>query len=449
MKRLGDGRLWAAAGFGGLLGLAALLFAVGGSQGGVASAQDAVPTPFVITATPTPADVLAAATAAARQTAQATITGTVTPLPLNWVIATSTPTPRLVTATPTAENGATATVMVAQATAIAFTTGTPPPNLVVVTLTPTPAPTYVTPPSGPTPDIVQQAALAAESTRLAATQGTPTPTPTNWKVARVVVLPNPNDGANSATAVAAVAQATALAFLNPGPGVVFWTATPRPIPTGTPVFVYLNDLTPTPVGTGAPTFPSALVGKILFLSDVLSGAPSRPDAFMMNPDGSGLAKLTSREFYDRAKAREAWSPDRRYRAFAETEQGGSKRTQIFYNDAEYGTVKQLTYYGVGVAWDPAWSPVEDLAAFVATESNGDEIWIAQIGQNPATRLTFNTWEWDKSPSFSPDGQQILFMSNRNGRQELWVMNKDGGDQRLLTALPFEAWGPVWVKYGDG
>ena len=38
---------------------------------------------------------------------------------------------------------------------------------------------------------------------------------------------------------------------------------------------------------------------------------------------------------------------------------------------------------------------------------------------------------------------------RSGRQGVWGMNKDGGDQRLLTAVPFEAWGPVWVKYGDG
>ena len=401
-----------------------------------------------MTPTARPEDLLAQATQIVRLTVEATTTGTATPLPTNWRIATATPAPLFVTATPTAENGATATVMVARATALALTTGTPLPNLIVATPTPTAAPTYVTPNPAQPADVVAQAAQAAESTRQAASQGTPTPTPTNWKVARVVVLPNPNEETGAAAAATAVAQATALVFLNQGPGVVFWTATPRPIPTGTPVFIYLNDLTPTPIAAGAAAFPAELVGKILFLSDELSGAPGRPDVFMMNPDGSGLAKLTGREFYDRAKARDAMAPDRRYQAFAEQEQGGSKRIQIFYNDTEFGTVKQLTYYGVGVAWDPAWSPVEDLAAFVATESGGDEIWVARIDQNPATRLTANSWEWDKSPSFSPDGQQIIFMSNRGGRQQIWIMNKDGSDQRPLAEFPFEAWGPVWVKYAD-
>lgn len=446
MKRLVRRRVVVATGLFLVVASAALALVTGGGWSGGAYAQDAVPTPFVITATPTPADVFAAATSAALQTAQAATTGTATPLPPSWVLATATLTPRVVTATPTAENDATATVMAAQATAIAFTTGTPPPNLLVVTATPTPAPTWVTP-APPPADVVAQAALAAASTRQAAAVGTPTPTPTNWRVARAVVVPNLQVAANAATAAALAEQATAIAFLNQGPGVVLWTATPPPRPTATPLYIYLSDVTPTPVAEGVP-FPPELVGKIVFLSNVLSGNRQRPDAFVMNPDGTGLAKLTSREFYDRAKAREVYSPDRRYRAFAETEQGGSKRTQIFYNDAEYGTVKQLTFYGAGVAWDPAWSPVEDLAAFVATESNGDEIWTARIGQNPADRLTRNTWEWDKSPSFSPDGQQIIFMSNRTGRQQLWIMDKDGSNQRPFVEFEFEAWDPVWVKYAD-
>ncbi|MCB0158245.1 MAG: PD40 domain-containing protein, partial [Caldilineaceae bacterium] len=61
----------------------------------------------------------------------------------------------------------------------------------------------------------------------------------------------------------------------------------------------------------------------------------------------------------------------------------------------------------------------------------------------------NDWEWDNHPSFSPDGSQIVFMSNRNsGRRQLWIMDADGGNQRQLADFPFEAWDPVWVKYAD-
>src|SRR4029450_3747683 len=36
------------------------------------------------------------------------------------------------------------------------------------------------------------------------------------------------------------------------------------------------------------------------------------------------------------------------------------------------------------------------------------------------------------PSWSPDGRQIAFASDRNGNLEVYVMNASGGDQRRLT-----------------
>jgi len=58
------------------------------------------------------------------------------------------------------------------------------------------------------------------------------------------------------------------------------------------------------------------------------------------------------------------------------------------------------------------------------------------------------WAWDRHPSFSPDGSQIVFFSNRTGIRQLWIMNADGSNQRQLTYFEWEAWDPVWVKYVD-
>jgi TolB protein len=45
-------------------------------------------------------------------------------------------------------------------------------------------------------------------------------------------------------------------------------------------------------------------------------------------------------------------------------------------------------------------------------------------------LTTNT-AGDFRPAWSPDSSQIAFVSNRTGRNAIYVMNSDGSNQRLL------------------
>jgi hypothetical protein len=422
-------------------------------------APTATPTIFVVTPTARPEDLFAAATAITRLTVEATTTGTATPLPANWRVATATPTPRIVTSTPTAENPATATAMVARETAQALVNG---PARPFVTATPTLAPVIVT----PTPRVDELFALATLAVRLtteAATTGTPTPLPAHWLVATptmtprvVTATPTPE---NEATAVLNVARETALALVR-GTPLPFVTATPAPTNapaaaraaatwtptrTATPIFVELAELTATPAAVTAP-FPAALQGKILFLGNRLGGR--QPEAYAINPDGTGLVQLTSLEFYRRAKERDAASADRRYRAEAQRDRT-TQRIQVVYHDAVFGSTNPLTQFGAGTAWAPAWSPAGDVVALVSSESRNDEIWLVRLGEWPGQQLTQNDWEWDHSPSWAPDGSELVFSSNRGGgRRQLWLMRADGGDQRPLVDLPFEAWDPVWVKYLD-
>ena len=39
---------------------------------------------------------------------------------------------------------------------------------------------------------------------------------------------------------------------------------------------------------------------------------------------------------------------------------------------------------------------------------------------------------DTRPCWSPDGSKIMFVSNRGGKLQLWVMNKDGSNPKQLT-----------------
>jgi Tol biopolymer transport system component len=56
---------------------------------------------------------------------------------------------------------------------------------------------------------------------------------------------------------------------------------------------------------------------------------------------------------------------------------------------------------------------------------------------------------DYSPSFSPDGQKIAFVSDRSGAADIWVSPVNGGEPRKLTSLqPGEI--PMWPSWSpDG
>lgn len=57
---------------------------------------------------------------------------------------------------------------------------------------------------------------------------------------------------------------------------------------------------------------------------------------------------------------------------------------------------------------------------------------------------------DTGPSYSPDGRQIVFESDRDGSQQLYVMNSDGSGVRRLTGGGGEGRysTPVWSPRGD-
>jgi TolB protein len=55
---------------------------------------------------------------------------------------------------------------------------------------------------------------------------------------------------------------------------------------------------------------------------------------------------------------------------------------------------------------------------------------------------------DTSPSYSPDGAQIAFNSDRGGSPQIYVMNADGSGQRRISFGSGRYSTPVWSPRGD-
>jgi hypothetical protein len=91
-----------------------------------------------------------------------------------------------------------------------------------------------------------------------------------------------------------------------------------------------------------------------------------------------------------------------------------------------------------VKQDPAWSPDLTRIAYVAapiSRPTGPDLYVANADGSEARRLT-NDSATVGSPKFvRPDGDLIVFQSNRGGTAQLYVINRDGTGRRALTSGP--------------
>jgi Tol biopolymer transport system component len=193
--------------------------------------------------------------------------------------------------------------------------------------------------------------------------------------------------------------------------------------------------------------------KIAFESDRDGNA----NIYVMNADGSGLTRLTDALADD---SNPSWSPDGTKIAFDSnrdsTEQENFENHEIYVMNAADGSNQtSLTF---STAWDslPRWSPDGTKIAFYSERDRYGDIYVmnAADGSNQ-TRLT-NTvarnfildTAWDSFPSWSPDGTKIAFDSNRDGNQEIYVMNAaDGSNPTRLTYDNVSDSGSSWSPDG--
>ena len=77
-----------------------------------------------------------------------------------------------------------------------------------------------------------------------------------------------------------------------------------------------------------------------------------------------------------------------------------------------------------------------------------DLYTLPIAGGTATRIT-SGMGWDQQPRYSPDGSQIVFVSDRNGAKNLWIANADGTRPRIITKSDrINYASPIWSPDGD-
>ena len=81
-------------------------------------------------------------------------------------------------------------------------------------------------------------------------------------------------------------------------------------------------------------------------------------------------------------------------------------------------------------------------AFASNREGNEDIYVMNADGSGLTRLTDNPAD-DSEPAWSPDGSRIAFSSDRDDPGDIYVMNADGTGQTRLTDNPADDHAPAW------
>lgn len=185
---------------------------------------------------------------------------------------------------------------------------------------------------------------------------------------------------------------------------------------------------------GAPAFSPD--GRLLALT--LSSEQGNPDIFILDLAGQVLTRLTRDGAID---TEPAWAPDGESIYFTSDRTGGPQvyRVQTFLG----GRVERVTYEGSYNA-RPRVSPDGSQLAVVHRVQNNYRI--AVVDTETGLTQVLSNGTLDESPSFAPNGAQIIYATQQQGVGVLSSVSTDGRIRRQIASVAGDVREPAWSPF---
>jgi len=129
----------------------------------------------------------------------------------------------------------------------------------------------------------------------------------------------------------------------------------------------------------------------------------------------------------------SWLPDNRHIVVSVAELGRPGR--LYLADTVSGRFRPVTD-GTGTAdqFGPVVSPDGTRFVFSEIATNIDIVTVNVRTAAVSTSIATARNEW--APSWAADGTGLVYVTDRNGEDEIWLREQDGGDRRLVTPRDF-------------
>ena len=159
------------------------------------------------------------------------------------------------------------------------------------------------------------------------------------------------------------------------------------------------------------------------------------DVYFVRPDGSGMRRLTHTKVSERHPS---WSPDGRRLAFGLYPKPFENFVELWVMDRDGGNATLVTDMAYGDPWFD-WAPDGTRLVFAGRDTGDShtDLFVVSVADGAVERLG-GTPADDYRPDWSPDGSAMVFSSG----DDVYTMAADGSEVTLLSEEAGEArWSP--------